>query len=306
MADSLDVLSEPAFFNRDLQEIILPRLMILPLGQASCPFWLLTQHKRLACLIRTREKDREHGEPSYNMLLIPLSDEVFQDLRERVERDRIGLVSGVEDRGRGMNFLAFQYGDWLHVLPQGIRLGSTEVNESLHAAIEQRLATQPGIAAQERLTGDSRLGARWIREWIAANDWMVRIDLEDDDVIEVDITPWADRVDWLAKEIIQQTPPTVEAMSRGSLSLLQFVFGDIEAAARMASDGFGSLANHDPWALSEVIRVLDASARRPLEDPLMEALNHTVATHIAPLFERSTHGWDVVRPAEYREKEKPS
>jgi hypothetical protein len=295
---------DPGLFNSRTMHAILPRLVILPLGRANCPFWYIVQDRRLNCLIRTREKDRETGTPSYDMISFPLDEEQSQTLIDRIRRSgsnrmtvtRVAdLAEGQEDREPGMNYLAFEYEGWIHVQPRGMLFGGTEVDPSLYDAIAERLTPNPLIAFQEALTGNDHPCARRTKTWIDSLDWT--IDLSGTDV---DLEPWALRVKSVAEEVLSN--PTLDESTEHSRRLLQFVLDDYARADAIAVRGLSALAEDGVSELSTFLRFLDASGRGPVaDDPSLADLCETVESILAPLMEHSRHGWDVVRPAVLRE-----
>jgi hypothetical protein len=303
-AESLVLLrAEPRFFTPDRVAGLSSRLIILPLGQASCPFWLLAQDRILACLIRTRERDIESGEPSYDLLLFSLEQEQFSTLHEKVRQGGGGrmvvtrvvdLAPPGEGRGLGRNLLVFQYEDWLYIQPRGFFFGTTEVEPSLQDNIRDRLMPNPLIAAQEYLTSSEQPCAQRTKQWIEAHPWTV--DVED---MEVDISAWARRVKDVAEAVL--TRGHQDVLRASSRQLLHFVTGNAEAAAQLADQGIGPLADDAQINLTELIRILDASARSPLQDnPDIEALSRHLEEKVTALLERTPMGWDVVRPSEFR------
>lgn len=292
--------SEPKVFTPDNVARFVFRFSILPLGRVDCPFWLLEQDHYVACLIRTRERDREHGKPSYDLTLLPLEEAEYASLRERVLRSGarrmvvtrvVDLTHGLENRSNGTNFMVFQYQDWMHIQPRGALFGGTNVEPSLRNAVEDRLSPSPALAFQEWLTGEEHPCAHRTAQWIKANDWVVDIG----DGSTVDVSPWAERVRAVADQVLSNSVVDVAAVSRRCL--LDFVIGDPDVAALITEQGLSPLRREDVNVVKKLIRVLDASARSPVEDyPELETINETVETLGAPLLERTSNGWDVVRP----------
>lgn len=302
MAESIDLNghSEPWLITSDNVPDLFHRLTVLPLGQAECPFWLLEQGRYLACLIRTREEDPQHGKPSYDLVLLPLEESKYSSLREQVLRKgtrrmtvtRIAdLKQGLENRLPGMNLMVFQYGDWMHMQPRGVLFGSDDVETSLQEAVEDRLSPSPGVALQERLTGKEHPLSRRTAQWLEAEEWS-SVDIGEG--TSVDFDPWASRVRSVCDEVLSNSPEDVHTISR---LLLEFVLGDPTKAARM-EEGISTLYYEEPDTALKFISFLDKSARQPLEDsPDLEVMDQTVREILVPLMERTPNGWDMVVPA---------
>ncbi len=293
--------SEPKVFTPDKVARFAWRFSILPLGRVDCPFWLLEQDHYVACLIRTSKRNRElDGKPSYDLTLLPLEEAEYASLRERVLRSGarrmmatrvVDLSHGLENRWNGTNFMVFQYRDWMHIHSRGALFGGAEVEPSLRDAVEDRLSPSPALAFQEWLTGEEHPCARRTAQWIKTNDWVVDIG----GGLTVDVSPWAERVWAVADQVLSNSVADVAAVSRRCL--IDFVVGNPDVAVRITEQGLSPLRREDVNVVRKLIRVLDASARSPVEDyPELETISQTVKVLGAPLLERTSDGWDVVRP----------
>ncbi len=275
------------------------RLSILPLGQIACPFWLLQKDQMLACLIRSRERDREQGKPSYDLVISPLTEEDYKALEAKVAQRGarqmivtrvVDLIAGPEGRLGGANLIVFQYEDWMLIQPRGILFGMNEVSESLRKAIKDRLAPGPFFAYQEKLTGEDHPCARRTAQWVETKSWHVSTG----EKWTVDISPWAERVRKVADQIISNSFSDVEVISQ---RLLEFVVGDQGLASKIFERGFEPLFDQDHLIVKEMIELLDASARMPVENRAeLETLRESIASLMGPLIELTDRGWDVVRP----------
>lgn len=288
---------EPLLFHGQLVARATMQYSILPLAQVDCPFWLVQESRSVACLIRTRQKDRELGTPSYDGLVFSLDEAEYGALEVRVMQGGsrlmtvIRVVDLVTSGGRlnGLNLLVFQYEDWIHIQPRGHRMGTTVVDESLRQAIKARLTPTSVSAFQEKLTGEDHPVARRTDDWIQANSWHIQLN-----ELSVDVTLLAEHVRDMANQVLSNSPEDIQVVSR---ELLEFVIGDRERAAQIFEHGFAPLADHDPSSIRRLIRFLDASARSPVDgEPEVDGLSESVASVIAPLLERTPYGWDVICP----------
>jgi hypothetical protein len=194
-------------------------------------------------LLRTTEVHRQHGEPSYNgMLVFGLSPEKFGALSAELERTgatrltatRLAdlLPSGVvEGRGLGRNVLAFQVGDWTHVIPMGLQAGKDAVEESLVADIETRLQVNPYFDLDEVHLAGPRAVAQRFLAWAASRSGVGFSGLQ--------VGPWIDRVRNLAHMLEGRDP--VEQRSQAAQAVLAWVLGDAGLAAGVARDGLRAL-----------------------------------------------------------------
>ena len=172
----------------------------------------------------------------------------------------------------------------------------TKVNQSLRQRIEDRLSPNSLLADQERLTGEDHPCALRTVRWIESNKW----DLDVGDGRVVDISPWAERVRRVADELLSKSVADVETIEQ---HLLTFVIGDQDRARNFNKTGLTPLADIDHLSVGELIDVLDASARSPVENnPRLEVLGTTLADHIAPLIVAGANGWDVLCPEPYRKE----
>jgi hypothetical protein len=275
------------------------RYTILPLGQVACPFWLLQKDRRLACLIRSKEQDRDRGKPSYDLAIFPLKEEEYLSLEAKVIQGRarhmivtrvVDLLDGPEGRMGGANLIVFQYEDWMIIQPRGVLFGLTEVSQSMHNAIKDRLAPISFLAYQEKLTGEDHPCARRTAEWVEANTWHLTMD----EGLAVDISPWAQHVRAVASQVISNNIADVESIS---LSLLNFVFGSHEIAQKLFEQGFEQLYDEDHLKVRELIKFIDDSARMPVDNrPELDDLKQVAESFMAPLIEPHEWGWDVVQP----------
>ena len=304
VAEGLDAGEEGnRLFTSETIDFLLPGMTILPLGAVRSPFWMLKENKSITCLIRTSEKDRKHGDPSYDLVGFPVSADSFAALEAKVLSGGDGrmTVTRVTDLAQdpeadfymGDNYIVFQYEDWMHIQRRGLRFGDESVSDSVKTRIEARLASSATIAAHNTLTGESHPCARRTRDWIQRNQWLINVE-----GIEVDIQPWANRVAAVADSVVKGAEK--RDWIPASKALLQFVLGDNEAATRITEEGLNRLRDADSEAVSNLATILDLSSRRSVESlPSidLQQLSVQMGENVSSLLEKTTLGWDVIRPA---------
>jgi hypothetical protein len=289
---------EPMFADRDFVSRLLSGAWVLPLGQADCPFWLLPESNSLATLIRSRERDKNHGNPSYAVTIFNLDEKSFAELRREVERSgrsrlrvtRVAdLYEGDDSPSLGRNFVTFQLGDWLHVRNGGAFFGAVSMPDGLSERVRSRLAPSRLLASHQWLTGDGHPAAKRTLAWIRANDW--NVDLEG---IPVDVSPWAHRVAQLAERVLSDDGK--EDFELSAASLMQALFGSSDAAQRIRTT-FAKMRQERRGDFRELIRILEVTGYRPERDqPAAEMLELFFREQGTPLLEQHSSGWDVVCP----------
>ena len=168
---------------------------VIPLGSASCPFWLNISEQLLLLVIRVADLDGAEKKPA---LFYP---------QDQVERGKIAeagamahysttrmLVTRFADqavpstkkgdrRELGFHYLAFKCGDWEHFIPCGLNILSddAEVGESAIRDMQARLGDNPLVRFLKEEIGNPPAMARRTLDYIdlAANfesDWLDEVE----------------------------------------------------------------------------------------------------------------------------------
>lgn len=299
--DLLQIISraagEASILDEQLVNQFLTARFVLPIGRAECPYWLARASKAMALLIRTREQSAETGKPSFNALYFPLPPEIYDSLEERVrlgapsrlKTTRVALLTNLDDSPSvGRNFLVFQTGGWLHIQNAGVLFSSGDEHSAIVDAIRSRLAPTDVVAAYEAITAPDHPYARRTLEWVQTTNWVSNLGAG-----YSDLRPLAEHTADVAKEILKAREQ--DDAFEISQELLGFVLGDSRAANRLAREGLTPLrdANID---LSEFIRMLDASARRPVAAAEKTDLVRDLTAAGFPLLVSGPDGIDFTPP----------
>jgi hypothetical protein len=196
---------EPRFLAKALLDRFYVSLLALPIGQADCPFWLLTESRSVAVLVRTREKDNKTHKPVYELVRLSPGAESFGEL-ERAVRElgtgrmrvtRLADLYANRPAAVGQNILAYQFGTWLHTERAGSLTGIAMSDET-HQLVWGRIDPNPMIANQQWLTGRGFPAAARTKRWVETNTWTVDIGGESHD-----ISAWAHHVAGLARRVLE-------------------------------------------------------------------------------------------------------
>lgn len=273
---------------------------VLPLGEVEAPFWLHRGKRLVFCLIRTTEGSAAHNarhRPGYNGIYFSLEPEKFAALEAEVRTRHLTRMTitrmadlayaSVDEDGRGFgrNYVAFRYGNWLHIQPRGLWTGTTEVAPSLYAAVEARVMPNPLVILDAEVIADGAAGAERTRQWIASLErWEVA-------GATLPIDEWASYVAALAASVL-------DASARGerlaiSQALLQLIFDDAQVVETVQRLGLRGLWGGDRLQTQALVRFLDASARMPVAQP-------PPPVTAGQLVRQTPYGWDVAPPVGYR------
>lgn len=155
------------YFAHELLDAWTNVLTVMPIGRATARFWLNRTSRHLVYTVRVAEPRHDTGEPSHDIGTVPLGPETMAQLEaamvphpfDRLTVVRLAdLVEGLPGRQAGMNVIAFQLGEWIHVQPRGWRFGTDDVSPSLNFSIQLRLVP-PAEVRMEAAVLDARGGA---------------------------------------------------------------------------------------------------------------------------------------------------
>jgi hypothetical protein len=284
--------------NKGSAGTLLTRYTILPIAQATCPFWLLSDGPWLACSLRTKAKDKDHGSPSYNLVSFQIKPDDFEFLKKRVIETgvqyltvtRAVLLGGFDDRTlANRHFLVYQYEDWMHVESMGM-FWLADVNETVQTAIESRFRSNPAFDYREAINGKNNPCAARTKQWIEDNDWQA-VELPGK---PVDLQPWADYVRKLSGKVLLANDNSM--VDEISMALLKMIFKDEPRAQAVLNDGLGCLRDHDPVLLEEMIHFLFRSALAPEPaKPALSEMDTTVQQIFGPFIEKTGDSFDFIK-----------
>jgi hypothetical protein len=278
----------------DLLAAFLERPMILPLAKFRCPFWTIEPDGRLVYLLRT--SDPLGGRAKHQLIATSLSEDEAASLEAERGRLREGrmTVYRVADvapavyepdfRGGGINYLAFSYGDWLHVEGRGYFSGTARVPDSIKPRIENRIRRNTLLDLENTRTADGQAGARRTANWLAAGDeWALK-------GTAYYPRQLVDRIGQMADDVLDRDhhPDAGLAAER----LLAMVVGS-SAAPRLQREGLGVLRDIDPEHITKVIHALTDSALAPAASSFLDQHSAELTELLGSLFEAKDGLWDV-------------
>ena len=219
-------------------ETLLDRYTIMPLGRIQCPFWLVEATNGLVCQIRTREKDKKTGRPSYNVTSIPIPPDQFEYLKGYVtkygaaylELTRAVILGGTSNPlVNNQQYLIYQLGEWTHVAKAGLFFGKNVEPEAAEM-LKWRFGNHIGINFMEQLnTVDLPCCSRTL-SWLKSIDWK-EVKVEED---IYDLSEWANGVQRTCEDNLT---PNTKQLDQVSLSLLNFVYQDTDLAQQIYDQG---------------------------------------------------------------------
>jgi hypothetical protein len=288
--------------NPGLVERLVGRALLLPIGRARCPFWLLKPSSRLVVLVRTHDPPTETGEPRHQLFASQLSEPVAAELERemRVRRDSRMTVARMADllvfdpygarRGLGVNYLVFAYGNWVHVEPRGLAFGSSYVPEGVSDQARERIQPDSILDFESELTSEGVAGAwrtlNWIRdveEWTAGRE---RYAAEN----------WAAHVADMAREVL--TPSNHEEVRAASDLMLDMVV-DRDHVDSLRERGLEVVRSAgSPTWIGELARVLVNSSDGPVASDFLDQHADAVNASLGAVFANGRHGWDAQPIAE--------
>ena len=267
------------------------RTGLVPIARAACPFWMTTRRtRRLQVVLRNVERHRDHGGPSHALTTIILPEDEAQLLEAEARRlgrarlDVVRLVDVAAPRegdvhGPGRHVLAYALGEFVVVQPAGLL--ASDPSDELIELVRGRLRHNPVLDMETEVLAHGTAGALRTRDWIdCAEAWS-------DDSRSYDVEPWAMHVRALAQTFLDGPSDSAHAAKR---SLLELVVG--ERADGVAAHGLQPLREEVGW-MDAAVAALDRTARAPQPDEWLDKHATAVSELVAPLFERTAHGWDV-------------
>ena len=213
---------------------------------SSAPFWLSLggSAPTLVVAIRVTENEREHLQPSYAIITIPLSGGQLRQLQgqmglrrgSRMEVTRYADLAqhapgDDASRGLGQNVLGLAYGEFTPAEPMGL-LFRRAASPSLTTSVQNRLRP-PGIV---ELDTTVMRGAKIAERAIA---WIESRHFPNDPELEPELGAWKERVLRLARVVLDDDEATlVSEMSNLIVMGLGWQVGDF---ARVSEAGLRSL-----------------------------------------------------------------
>jgi hypothetical protein len=272
---SKERIQKPGILNDKTAGYILSRYTILPLAVSESPFWLLSNNRSIACLIRTRVHDIEHGNPSYNLVSFKISQADFDFLKKRIQLTgrqylrltRAVFLGGATDTTLShRHFFVYQYDDWMHVESAGL-LWLTDVSEEIKGYLQDRFKFNPVVNYKEILNGPNNPCAQRTKAWIEQNDWE-SVELNN---AFINGKPWSDHVSMLCNEVLS---PDVSDIDLVSLEILKFILKDQAKAEFLFHNGLSFFNKYDPQIIGQFIEFLFESGTLPQQtNPQLEELN---------------------------------
>lgn len=290
--------NDKGMINKGSAAAMLTRYTILPIAQATCPFWLISDGNQLACKLRTKAMDKEHGTPSYNLVSFQIKPDDFEWLKKRIIETgvqyltvtRAVLLGGFTDRTlANRHFLVYQYEDWMHVESMGM-FWLSDVNETVQAAMETRFRSNVVFDYREAINGKNNPCSIRTKQWIENNDWQ-NVDL---DGKVINLQPWADHVQNLSDEVLNKKDNSL--VDEISFGLLKMIFKNEACAVSVLNGGLGFLNNHDPLLMEELISLLFRSALSPVPaTPSIRKMDATVRQIFGPFIEQTNDNFDFIK-----------
>lgn len=220
------------------------------------PFWLNERSRSLAVFVRTRERDDEHGKPSYNGHIVPLDGEAFAALAakakagaRRLRVDRVAVLSHDDDGFfGGRNLLLYTLDDWIRVERRSLLNGSEEAS-STTATIRARFVPVRLLRYEADVVAPAHALAQRTLDWLrGVPEWTL-------DGIAVDLEPWVGRVRQVATALVR--PPRIEPNQYGWAQLADVLPSALVEG--LARSGFDTLRVIDSSWVGEVIGALNAT-----------------------------------------------
>lgn len=252
---------------------------LLPIGEATAPFWLVEGTQALAFSVRV--VDRGEGQPGgYQGQLIPLDDHEWAGLQSALTshpeaRLRVARVADLgngsvrEGRGNGRQMLVLSLGPWTHVRNLGA-FTSSGVDTALRDAAVERLVPEARVRLERDIASRGRFAvelARWLKSpgpWTAVG-------------VRVDVDAWACRVLELAEACVsERADETRDRVSNGLLGAYDLCEGGLRGVAESLGIPLGDLAD-----------LLFASGRAPAP------ADWAVEGAMEGLMTKFSTGWDV-------------
>jgi hypothetical protein len=282
--------------NKKFAFLLGGRYTVLPLAQAECPFWMIDDGKRLNVLIRTREKDKEHREPRYNVVSLPLTDDEYDSLREivcatgapNITVTRSVVLGGTKSPHlTGTHYFVYQCEKWMHVSSAGMFFGGTP-EDDVTAMLEYRLAPNEFIEYKEAINSDDHPLASRTLQWIKDHKWHYFTD----DFTMVDLASWAGEISQKCEAVLSKETDDIDAMS---LLIYEFIFNDKELAKKLCNDGIGPLRDSTDFTLTDkFIEFLIRSALEPVQTASDTALAGEVNKLFPTMLANTKNGWDFI------------
>ncbi len=289
--------TKPSVLNEQTSKFVLSRYAILPIAKSYCPFWLLSQGPRLCCSIRTREKDKDHGNPSYNLVSFGISQEDFDFLKLRIIETgiqyltvtRAVFLGGNEDETLPYrHFLVYQYEDWMHFESMGL-FWQNEVSEKTQGYLRNRFRSNPLMNYREALNGINKPCASRTKQWILQNEWD-NVEIEDE---VMDLEAWANYVLTICNEVLDDKD--ISDITKISYELLKVVLKDERQAELLSEQGLGFIEECDPLYMDKFINFLFLSARLPeKENRTLAELNRVITESLGPIMQKTSDTFDIV------------
>jgi hypothetical protein len=269
----------------EFKDEVLDQARLLPVGSATCAFWLADPDHSLCLSVRV--VDRGRSKPGgYQGQVIPLSDEDWTALLaevaarpgERLEVARLADMASITQNpmgGGGRHLLALTLGGWGYVR----QLGSFEeqpIDPELRDAVLRRVAPSRLVRLEHEVADGASLAER-ILSWLSApGPWQL-----DGRVWAVEA--WARRVAELARACASKKADG----ERRSVSarLLQ------QAPALTKPQPLSGLADALGVQVGDLVRLVWDSASSPASAPWLD--DRDDETVVGTCFRRGIDGWDV-------------
>jgi hypothetical protein len=271
-------------------------MSLVSVGHVTAPFWLSLggSAPTLVVAIRVTEKEREHLQPSYAIITIPLSQGQLAQLRGQMSllRGSRMQVTRYADlaqhapgddasRGLGQNVLGLAYGEFTLVQPMGL-LFRRAASPSLTNSVQNRLRPHGIVELDTTVIKGTAIAERAI-EWIESQDF------PDDPELEAELGIWKERVLQLARVVLHDDEAElVAAVSNRIVTGLGWQDGDF---ARVSETGLRSVCDEESPDLDPLLAaVLNSAAGASITDvsDIPDAIRSL-------LFEWTGHSYDFRR-----------
>ncbi|GHC89672.1 hypothetical protein GCM10007320_37590 [Pseudorhodoferax aquiterrae] len=280
---------------------------LLAIGRTDAAFHLVCDpaagQSMLMLQLRTTEAHVDTGQPSSNVLWLPISTRAGQAVAEhytdtaepRMQVTRVIDLAGLLAPGQPAHLLALRYGEWFSVrgtTPQADALlqADAERAEHLHAMLRMRLHPTPA----ERMVGEQFFAEDGALErtlgWLAdPAPWR---DADD----PVPAAPWAARIAGVARQALDPAARGARVTAAARAMLAALLPGATDLVRGIVDAGFQQLTAGAPQLRSATIDLLLTTARAPLASADADALAAQLQAQGVALFHTTPAGWDV-RPA---------
>jgi len=280
----------------DLADRMLGRVPILPIGRCYAPFWL-TRDGVLVALIRTADGPSAEDNARHQLITASLEPDAAAGLRDEMRKRRDARMSIVrvadlaelqhvpEFRGAGSNYLAFVYGEWIHIEHRGMLIGArSPISSSLTASISARLFPNWLLDIESAHTSGAA-GAERTARWLAdSHNWTL-------DGRPFDAPALVAHLKAVSAEMLDPLRRDNDADAAATRMLALLVTPP--QAETLQREGLQSLSKVRREYPGKLLSALAATAFEPTESEFLAQHWPAIEPHAGALFAHTARGWDV-------------